>query len=94
MLANCKFNGCVWGLAYLMVVVHSSQVSDFGVDVSVGISQLRDGSWAPLALGPVVALVHAASVLPDTLEHVVDALHRAPNVTLSAVLAPEQYRPP
>ena len=55
---------------------------------TIGAVRLRDAGWQPL-FSPVATLVHAASVLPDTLEHVVDALHAAPTVNLTGVLAPE-----
>lgn len=57
---------------------------------TVGVETLRDSGWAPLTGGRrSAALVHSASALPDTLEHVVDALARAHNVNLAAILAPE-----
>ena len=56
--------------------------------VSIGLAELGKTNWQALADGPVAALVHAASVLPDSLEHIVDALARSP-VDLAAVLAPE-----
>jgi uncharacterized protein YbbC (DUF1343 family) len=57
---------------------------------TVGVEALRASGWAPLTGGRRSAvLVHSASALPDTLEHIVDALARAPNVNLAAILAPE-----
>ena len=56
--------------------------------VKPGIQVLRDAGWAPLLNRSVCALVHAASALPDTLVHTVDALHGS-GVNLTAVLAPE-----
>ena len=60
--------------------------------VSLGIEGLRDSGWAALAGRSVAALVHAASALPDTLEHTVDTLHAAAptaGINFSAILAPE-----
>ena len=56
--------------------------------LTLGVVQLRDAGWRALA-SPVVALVHAASILPDSLEHVVDAIVKESNISLAAVLAPE-----
>lgn len=56
----------------------------------VGVELLRDSGWAGIAHVRSAALVHAASVLPDTLQHTVDALSSArPTVNLQAILAPE-----
>jgi uncharacterized protein YbbC (DUF1343 family) len=56
----------------------------------VGIELLRDSGWADVAGVRSAALVHAASVLPDTLQHTVDALASAgPTVNLQAIFAPE-----
>ena len=44
---------------------------------TLGIEVLRDSGWAPLVGRRVAALLHAASALPDTLEHTADALVRA-----------------
>ena len=43
----------------------------------VGVELLRDSGWAGIAHVRSAALVHAASVLPDTLQHTVDALSSA-----------------
>ena len=60
--------------------------------MQLGLTTLHDSGWSQLrrdVAGRVATLVHAASVLPDSLEHVVDALHRAQDVDLVAVYAPE-----
>ena len=54
----------------------------------VGVESLRSSNWAPLRNKRTVALVHAASALPDTLTHTVDAI-AADGLKLAAILAPE-----
>ena len=56
----------------------------------VGVETLRSSNppWAPLRNKRTVALVHAASALPDTLTHTVDAI-ADDGLKLAAILAPE-----
>lgn len=60
-----------------------------GARTTVGVEALRASGWAPLTGLRSAALVHSASALPDTLEHVVDVLAKARGVNLVAILAPE-----
>ena len=56
----------------------------------VGVELLRDAGWQPVANQRSGALVHAASTLPDSLQHTVDAMAEArPTVNLRAIFAPE-----
>ena len=61
--------------------------------VILGNAALRDGGYAALRSQRVAALVNPTAVYADTLEHLVDAMHRelpaAANASLLAVLSPE-----